>query len=99
MAPPPTYGCASFEAWVDSARHAGVIALFQREFGKTGIVAPDAARALPRSFEKRLSSDCGDFIETGSEEVRQVRSEVHAFLDLCATVLDRELLDQNDRRY
>jgi uncharacterized protein (UPF0332 family) len=78
---------------LDSARHAGVIALFQRAFVKTGIVAADVARALPRAFEKRLSSDYGDFIEAGAEETQQVRTEVHAFLDVCASVLDPELSD------
>jgi len=76
---------------VDSARHAGVIALFQREFVKPGTVSTDVARALPRSFEKRLSSDYGDFIEVGPEETRQIQAEVHRFVSACASVLDGEL--------
>ena len=41
----------------DSARHAGVIGLFQQHFVKSRDFPADIARALPRSFEKRLSSD------------------------------------------
>jgi uncharacterized protein (UPF0332 family) len=68
---------------VDSARHAGVIALFQQHFVKTEDFPAEIARALPRSFEKRLSSDYSDFVEIGADEVERVRSEVHAFVDAC----------------
>lgn len=46
---------------LDSSRHAGVIALFQQHFVKTGDFPLDVARALPRAFEKRLNSDYEDF--------------------------------------
>jgi uncharacterized protein (UPF0332 family) len=45
---------------LDSSRHSGVIALFQEHFVKTGLISTDAARALPRAFEKRQTSDYGD---------------------------------------
>ena len=41
---------------VDSSRHTGVISLFQKHFVKTGLVLPDKAQALPRSFEKRQNA-------------------------------------------
>jgi len=72
---------------VDSARHAGVIALFQQHFVKTGRFPAEIARALPRSFEKRLSSDYSDFVEISAEEAQKVRSEVHAFVDACREFL------------
>lgn len=68
---------------VDSVRHAGVIALFQQHFVKSGDFPAEIARALPRSFEKRLSSDYSDFVEIGADEVERVRSDVHAFVDTC----------------
>jgi len=74
---------------VDSARHAGVIALFQQHFVKSGDFPADVARALPRSFEKRLSSDYSDFVDISAEEVGRVRTEVHAFVDLCGGFLSR----------
>ena len=72
---------------VDSARHAGVIALFQQHFVKSGDFPTDIARALPRSFEKRLSSDYSDFVDISAEEVERVRTEVHAFVDACRQLL------------
>jgi uncharacterized protein (UPF0332 family) len=72
---------------VDAARHAGVIALFQQHFVKSGDFPADVARALPRSFEKRLSSDYSDFVAISAAEVKRVRTEVHAFVGACRQFL------------
>jgi uncharacterized protein (UPF0332 family) len=74
---------------VDSARHAGVIALFQQHFVKSGQFPAEIARALPRSFEKRLSSDYSDFVDMDAEEVAKVRAEVHVFVAACREHLFR----------
>jgi uncharacterized protein (UPF0332 family) len=79
---------------LDSARHAGVIALFQQHFVKTGDFPAEIARSLPRAFEKRLSSDYSDFIEISADEVERARSEVHAFVDTCRQLLRRTLPDR-----
>jgi len=72
---------------VDSARHAGVIALFQQHFVKSGEFPTEVARALPRSFEKRLSSDYSDFVDISAAEAARVRAEVHAFVEACRELL------------
>jgi uncharacterized protein (UPF0332 family) len=72
---------------VDSARHAGVIALFQQHFVKAGDFPADVARALPRSFEKRLSSDYSDFVEISADEVERVKADVHTFVHVCREFL------------
>jgi len=64
----------------DSARHAGVIALFQQHFVKTGDFSSEVARALPRAFEKRLSSDYSDFVEITRDEVVRIKCDVHSFV-------------------
>lgn len=74
---------------VDSARHSGLISLFQQNFVKTGLVDRDKARALSRSFEKRQKSDYGDFAVLTIEEARSIREEVHLFIQECARVLER----------
>jgi uncharacterized protein (UPF0332 family) len=68
---------------LDSSRHSGVIALFQEHFVKTGLISTDAARALPRAFEKRQTSDYGDFSEPTSDEVRSLLDQVQAFVASC----------------
>ena len=68
---------------LDSSRHSGVIALFQEHFVRTGLVPTDTARALPRAFEKRQTSDFGDFSEPSSDEVRALRGQIEAFVRTC----------------
>lgn len=68
-------------------RHPGVIALFQQHFVKDGDFPAEVARALPRSFEKRLSSDYSDFTEIGADDVERVKADVHAFVDGCREFL------------
>jgi uncharacterized protein (UPF0332 family) len=66
-----------------------VIALFQQHFVKTGDFPSDVARALPRSFEKRLSSDYSDFVEITQGEVVRIKSDVHSFVAACRKYLAR----------
>ena len=73
---------------LDSPKHSGVIALFNRHFVKTQVVAPDVARVLVRSFEKRLQSDYADFARTTAEDLDRLAVDVRAFVDACAHVLE-----------
>ena len=72
---------------LDSSRHSGVISLFQQHFVRTGVIASDTARVLPRAFEKRQTSDYDDFSEPSNEEVLSLRGQVHAFLHAREEVL------------
>ena len=72
---------------LDSSRHSGVIALFQEHFVKTGLISADVARALPRAFEKRQTSDYGDFSEPTSAEVLSLRDQIRAFVASCERLL------------
>ena len=73
---------------LDSPKHSGVIALFNRHFVKTQVVSPDVARVLVRSFEKRLQSDYADFARTTAEDLGRLAGDVRVFVDSCARVLD-----------
>jgi uncharacterized protein (UPF0332 family) len=73
----------------DSSRHSGTIALFQQHFVRTGAIAADIARALPRAFEKRQTTDYGDFSEPTGDEVVSLRDQVTAFIAACERVVDR----------
>ena len=72
---------------LDSSRHSGAIALFQEHFVRTGLVETDTARALARAFEKRQTSDYGDFSEPSSEEVLSLREQVRAFVGACERII------------
>ena len=72
---------------LDSSRHSGVIALFQEHFVRTELIPNDIARALPRAFEKRQTSDYGDFSEPTREEVLSLRDQARAFVVSCEKAL------------
>jgi uncharacterized protein (UPF0332 family) len=74
---------------VDSARHSGVIALFQKHFVKPGTIDTQIAKAFPRAFEKRQASDYGDFAVLTEAEVERMHAESRAFVDVCAELLGR----------
>ncbi len=44
------------------AKHSGVIALFDREFVKTGDFPLELSRALHRAFQRRQVSDYGEVV-------------------------------------
>jgi uncharacterized protein (UPF0332 family) len=73
----------------DSSRHSGTIALFQQHFVRTGVIPADTAKALPRAFEKRQTTDYGDFSEPTRDEVASLRDQVQAFIAACQDVVDR----------
>jgi uncharacterized protein (UPF0332 family) len=74
---------------LDSSRHSGVIGLFQEHFVRTGLVPVETARALPRAFEKRQTSDYGDFSEPSSDEVLTLRDQVQAFVRTCEQAVQK----------
>jgi uncharacterized protein (UPF0332 family) len=74
---------------VDSSKHAGVIALFQVHFVKTGTIPPAIAKALSRSFEKRQKSDYGDFAVVTGAEAEAVGREVEVLIDACASAVEQ----------
>jgi uncharacterized protein len=74
---------------LDSSRHSGVISLFQEHFVRTGLVPTETARALARAFEKRQTSDYGDFSEPSSDEVLSLRGQVEAFVRACEQAVQK----------
>ena len=73
---------------LDSARHSGVIALFQRHFVKTHIIPAEVARTLPRAFESRQTSDYADTVAVDERAVRQLATEVASFVAACEHALE-----------
>ena len=79
---------------VDSSRHSGVITLFQQHFVKPGLIEPEKAKALPRSFEKRQDTDYADFATVSTEETERIRREVRTFVEACAQLLERLVAEE-----
>jgi uncharacterized protein (UPF0332 family) len=74
---------------LDSSRHSGAISLFQEHFVRTDVVPQETARALPRLFEKRQTTDFGDYAEATHDEIVALRLQVGAFIDACESLLRR----------
>jgi len=74
---------------LDSSRHSGVISLFQEHFVRTGVVPQETARTLPRLFEKRQTTDYGDYAEATHDEIVALRLQVGVFIEACEVVLRR----------
>ena len=81
---------------MDSARHSGIIALFNRHFVHTRVISSDVARVLVRSFEKRLQSDYADFAQTTPADLDRLASDVRLFVDTCAEILETRISLPND---
>jgi uncharacterized protein (UPF0332 family) len=74
---------------LDSARHSGVIALFQEHFVRTGEMPEDLARVLPPAFARRQRSDYADFGEAQAAEVQTLRDQVERFVGACEEIVNR----------
>jgi uncharacterized protein (UPF0332 family) len=82
---------------LDSARHSGVIALFQQHFVKTGVVPATIAKALPQSFETRQTSDYADVADLEEDAVRELRAEVVAFVAACERAVQQLIAADTNR--
>ncbi|MCX6841447.1 MAG: HEPN domain-containing protein [candidate division WOR-3 bacterium] len=64
-----------------SPKHSGVIALFHREFVRTGLFPAELARSLDRAFDLRNKGDYRDFVEIRQEQVDDLLPAATAFVD------------------
>ena len=74
---------------MDAARHSGLITLFQQHFVKTGLVPAETGKVLARAFEKRQTSDYGDFATIDAADAQDLSGAVHAFVNACGELLER----------
>ena len=72
---------------LESSKHSGVIALFNREFVKTGRVSKEASKALSEAFADRSEADYADFRAFEESEVETIRVKVKALLDEVKTLI------------
>ncbi|NCP03363.1 MAG: HEPN domain-containing protein, partial [Deltaproteobacteria bacterium] len=63
-----------------TSKHAGVIALFNKEFVHTGRIAVEYSRTLQRLFDARQESDYKEFVENTKDEARKFFDMAEAFL-------------------
>ena len=66
---------------LDSAKHSGIISLFNREFVKTGVINKKASKTLSLMFTLRSEADYDDFKTFTLEEVGNAKSAVRLLIN------------------
>lgn len=63
-----------------TSKHSGAIALFDREFVKTGIFAPELSRALHLAFDRRQTHDYGELVAVDVTSARETITDAAGFV-------------------
>lgn len=63
-----------------TSKHTGVIAFFDREFVKTGILSRELSKSLHIAFQKRQENDYGDIVLVDNAEADQSILDANAFV-------------------
>ncbi|BCV20466.1 HEPN domain-containing protein [Moorella sp. Hama-1] len=72
---------------LDSAKHSGVISLFNREFVKTGVISKEASKTLSAIFNMRSEADHDDFKSFSLQEATDARKAVRSLIDEASAYL------------
>ena len=63
-----------------TSRHSGALALFDREFVKTGVLPRELSRTLHLAFDRRQRHDYGEMIPVSPEIAHQSLADAQAFV-------------------
>jgi uncharacterized protein (UPF0332 family) len=69
------------EKGMGTSKHSGAIALFDREFVKTGSFPKEMSKGLHRAFELRQKGDYMEETEVTPEDVAEIRSVAEQFVE------------------
>ena len=72
---------------LDSAKHSGVISLFNQHFVKEEVVDLELGRLLAEAKDMREESDYGDFIIVSKEESKERLKSAERFIEIIEKVL------------
>jgi len=64
-----------------TSRHSGAISLFDREFVKTGVFAPDLSKALHLAFDRRQIHDYGEMVDIDGGDSDEAIADATRFVD------------------
>lgn len=69
------------EKEMGTSKHSGAIALFDREYVKTGTFPKEMSKALHRAFELRQKGDYMEETEVTADDVEEIRSASEQFVE------------------
>ena len=64
-----------------TSKHSGVVAFFDREFVKTGILSRDLSKAFHLGFQRRQENDYGELFTASEDEANKAVSEAQNFVE------------------
>jgi uncharacterized protein (UPF0332 family) len=64
-----------------TSKHSGVIALFDREFVKPGLLSVDLSKALHLAFDQRQVHDYGELLQLDEDTARQTLDDAVHFIN------------------
>lgn len=70
-----------------TSKHSGAIALFDKEFVKTGIFPKELSKALHRAFELRQKGDYMEEAEISVADMEEIRPLAEQFVDKAESVV------------
>lgn len=79
------------EKEMGTSKHSGAIALFDREFVKTGTFPKEMSKGLHRAFELRQKGDYMEDTEVTPDDVAEIRAVAEKFVE----VAEKFLLSSN----
>lgn len=71
-----------------SSKHSGVIAFFNKEFVKTGIVSKECSEKYHEAFESRLAGDYKDFVSVDEKKAAKILKDAEDFLSEIEKVVE-----------
>ncbi len=75
---------------LEFSRHSGVIAFFDKEFIRTGILSREYSRTLHRAFSERQQDDYMPFVEMSPDEMKQLLAGVRDMVNGISAYIKEE---------
>jgi uncharacterized protein (UPF0332 family) len=66
---------------LEYSKHSAVIAFFDKEFIRTGVLPKEYSRTLHQAFNERQQDDYMPFVEMDPDELRQLLGDVRSMVD------------------
>jgi uncharacterized protein (UPF0332 family) len=76
---------------LDSAKHSGVIFIFNQEFIKTGKLPKECGKIIGNVFNRRLEGDYSDLKSFSDEEVSDIARESEKFVSIIKNYLNSKI--------
>lgn len=70
-----------------TSKHSGAIALFDREFVKTGLFPRELSRSLRLTFDRRQTHDYGELTEMDEQTVKETLNDAKVFISAVESYL------------